>query len=119
MSGDSFILKSIKGLGIPTKNNANIIDIANEIIHKKKANNEKITEFLQKLVISAKKRDLLEKRTPGQAYNSAWKKGRITASLCHDVYTKINNIVKKTKPIALVAKLINRDKDLSKLPAIT
>ena len=53
------------------------------------------------------------------AYNSAWKKGRITASLCHNVYTKINNIVKKTKPIALVAKLINRDKDLSKLPAIT
>ena len=61
LSGDSFILKSIKGLGIPTKNNANIIDIANEIIHKKKANNEKITEFLQKLVISVKKRDLLEK----------------------------------------------------------
>ena len=48
-------------MGNHTKNNANIIDIANEIIHKKKANNEKITEFLQKLVISVKKRDLLEK----------------------------------------------------------
>ena len=40
------------------------------------------------------------------------------------MYTKISNIAKKTKhpflkPIALVAKLINRDKDLSKLPAIT
>ena len=69
------LFKSIKGLGIPTKNNANIIDIANEIIHKKKANNEKITEFLQKLVISVKERDLLEKSTPGQAYNLAWKEG--------------------------------------------
>ena len=63
----------IEGLGIPTKNNANIIDIANEIIHKKKANDGKITEFLQKPKISGKERDLLEKSTCGQANNSGWK----------------------------------------------
>ena len=44
--------------------------------------------------------------------------------MSHDVYTKVNNIVKKRKPpfpkpTPLVAKLIDRDKDLSKLPTIT
>ena len=71
-----FLFKSIEGLGIPTKNNTNIIDIANEIIHKKKANDGKITEFLIKIKISGKERDLLEKSTCGQANNSAWKELR-------------------------------------------
>ena len=63
---EAVLFKSIEGLGISTKKkkNANIINIANEIIHKKKANDEKITEFLQKLVISDKERDLLEKKYP-------------------------------------------------------
>ena len=97
---EAILFKSMEGLEIPTKNNANIIDTANKIIHKKKANHEKITKFLQKLVISDKERDLLEKSTHGQANNSAWKelrKGRITASVCHDVYTKVSNIAKKRK----------------------
>ena len=75
--------RSIKILAILAKNNTNIIDIANEI-HKKKANDKKITEFLQKLVISNKERDSLEKSTHGQANNSAWKElqnGRITAAM--------------------------------------
>ena len=42
----------------------------------------------------------------------------------HDVYTKVSKIAKKRKPplpktAPLVVKLINRDKDLSKFPAIT
>ena len=44
--------------------------------------------------------------------------------MSHDLYTKVSNIAKKRKPhfpktTPLVAKLINRDKGLSKLPAIT
>ena len=68
----------------------------------------------------------MKKSTHERANNSAWKelrKGRITASVCHDVYTKVINIAKKTKPFPkttpLVAKLVNREEDLSKLPAIT
>ena len=65
--------------------------------------------------------------THGQSNNSAWKellKDIITASVCHDVYTKVSNITKKKKPpfqktTPILAKLINRDEDLSKLPAIT
>ena len=116
---EAALFKSIDGLGIPTKNDANINDIANKITHKKKANDEKITEFLQKLVISDKV--YLKKNTREQANNSAWKelrKGRITASVCHDVHTKVSNIAKKRKPpfpkiTPLLAKLINRDEDLS------
>ena len=44
--------------------------------------------------------------------------------MCHDVHTNISNAAKKRMPpfrktLPLVAKLISRDKDLSKLPAIT
>ena len=70
-------------------------------------------------MISDKERDLLEKSTRGQANNSAWKelrKGRITASVCHDVFTNVSNTAKKRIPpfpktLTLVAKLISRDKD--------
>ena len=83
--------------------------------------------MLQKLVTSDKERDLLVKGTRGQANNSAWKelwKGRITASVCHNVYTKVSNIAKKRnspfpKTTPLAAKLKNRDEDLSKFPSIT
>ena len=42
---EAILFKSIEQLEIPIKNNANIIDTANEIIYKMKANDEKITEF--------------------------------------------------------------------------
>ena len=51
---------------------------------KRKQTIKKITEFLQKLVISNKERNSLEKSTHGQANNSAWKElqnGRITAAM--------------------------------------
>ena len=118
---DTILFESFEGLGISKKYNANIIEIANEIIYKKKAKDEKITEFLQKLVIGVKESNLLEKRARRQANNSAWKelrKGRITTSVYQDVYTKVSNIVKKRKSpfqktTSFVAKVINRDKDLS------
>ena len=40
------------------------MDIENEIITKNIANDEKIINFLQKLVINSQKRDLLEKSYP-------------------------------------------------------
>ena len=43
------LFKSIERLGIPAKNNAHIIDIANEIIHKIKTNYEKIANFYKNL----------------------------------------------------------------------
>lgn len=43
------------------------MDIENEIITKNIANDEKIINFLQKLVISSQKRDLLEKSYPSTA----------------------------------------------------
>ena len=125
---EAVLFKSIEGPGILIKNNANIIKIANEIIHKKKANDEKITEFLQNIVISDKENNLLEKSTRGLVNNSAWKelrKGRITVSVGHNVHTKLSNIAKKRKrpfprTTTLVAKVIlNSYKDLSKLPVIT
>ena len=68
----------------------------------------------------------MENATRGQANTNIWteaRKGTITASVHHDVYTKVNTIAKQRKhPSAkttpLVAKLINRDDNLSHLPAV-
>ena len=86
-----------------------------------------MTKFLQILIISDKERDLIEKIIHGQVNSSASKelwKCRITVSVCQDVYTEVRNIAKKrkrpsSKTTPLVAQVINRDKGLSKLRAIS
>ena len=50
-------------LGIPTKNNAIIIYIANKIILKKKTNDKKIIKYLQKLV-TVKRKEIYLKELP-------------------------------------------------------
>ena len=68
----------------------------------------------------------MEKATRGQADTNIWtdaRKGRITASVHHEVYTKVNKILKQRKQPSpkttpFVAKLINSDDNLSHLPAI-
>lgn len=58
--------------------------------------------------------------TRGQA---ELRKGRITASKSHGVYTKVNSVVSnrsqtEPRPTPLVSKLIDRDENLDHLPAI-
>ena len=68
----------------------------------------------------------IEISTRGQADSKAWvnaRKGRITASVHHEVFTKVNSIARKRVPslpkvTPLIAKLIYRDKTLNSIPAI-
>ena len=84
---------------------------------------EKGELFLEKLSqISNPK--IIEKNTRHQALSDTWfeqREGRITASNHHDIYTKVNTIlrakkVQKTTP--LVAKVLGRKKDLSAVPSL-
>lgn len=67
---------------------------------------------------------MIEKKTRNQAASKTWyeqREGRLTASRHHEVYTKVNTVLRakkvhKTTP--LVAKLLGKEKDISHLPAL-
>eukprot|EP00112_Aurelia_sp_Birch-Aquarium-sp1_P019827 Seg4989.4 transcript_id=Seg4989.4/GoldUCD/mRNA.D3Y31 product="hypothetical protein" protein_id=Seg4989.4/GoldUCD/D3Y31 len=82
---------------------------------------QQVEHFLQGLVTTQ-----IEQLTRGQSGNKLWfraREGRLTASKCHELYTKVNSLSRSRGPIKprttpLVASIINRTNDLSKLPAV-
>ena len=58
------------------------------MINRKIENNEKIVNFLQKLVINSKQRDFIEKSARRQVNNSAWKELR--KGICEKVLLNKN-----------------------------
>lgn len=58
------------------------------MINRKIENNEKIVNFLQKLVINSKQRDFIEKSACRQVNNSAWKELR--KGICEKVLLNKN-----------------------------
>ena len=87
---------------------------------------ELVRGFMESLTLREETQTAIERNARGQADNPLWfelRKGRITASKFHDVYTKVNSVVSnrsQTEPrtAPLVSKLIDRDENLDHLPAI-
>ena len=123
------LFKSVESLRIdPWASEFNIPDQARSIAEGNWASDDSmITSFLCNLAIGPVRQAQLEKATRGQTSNHKWRdarKGRITASQHHAVYTKVNAVVKATgilkpKTTPLAAKLIYRDsEDLSSIDAV-
>ena len=63
---------------------------------------EQIAKFLESLPLSKKSSNILEIKTRGQSDNDLWsavRKGRLTASNHHDIFTKMNRVIKTTSII--------------------
>ena len=74
-------------------------NVANQVIEDpgNDANDKKISRFLESLPVSSQGIKLIEKKTRGQAENHLWmnlRRGRLTGSSHHDIYTKIHSIIK-------------------------
>ena len=82
-------------------------------------------KFLESLPISSSQAIALEKSTRGQSSNQLWvlaRKGCLTASNHHEVFTKINTVIHKksiikSKATPLIHKLLNGS-NLSNIDAI-
>ena len=108
--------------------NLNMTNIAGEVVvyHKNSSSDEKITFLLRKLCFTEKEIQNIEKITRGQLDPNAWKehrKGRLTASKHHELYSKINTISKvrsskHRKTIPLVCSIIFPDDKLKNLEPI-
>ena len=100
LSSPSVVLfNSIEGMSIATSMNLSTTNIANEVVvnHKNSSSDEKITLLLRKLCFTGKDIQNIEKSTQGQSDSNAWKqhrKGRLTSSKYHELYSKINSISK-------------------------
>ena len=86
-------------MSIATSMNLSTTNIANEVVvnHKNSSSDEKITLLLRKLCFTGKDIQNIEKSTQGQSDSNAWKqhrKGRLTSSKYHELYSKINSISK-------------------------
>ena len=89
---------------------------------------EIITLFIEKLnnVINMDVINYIERNTRDQSENDLWfnmRKGRLTASKHHDIYTKVNTLAKsssiiKPKTTPLVSQIIYKNNTLGKIPAI-
>ncbi len=86
---------------------------------------ELISHFLESLHYTGEQCDTIEKVSRGQGDSSDWheqRKGRITASVFHEVHTKVQTIIAgrkrviKVKP--LTARIIGQQPSLEHLPAI-
>ena len=103
-------------------------NIASEVVvyHKNSSSDEKITFLLRKLCFTEKEIQNIEKITRGQLDPNAWKehrKGRLTASKHHELYSKINTISKvrsskHRKTIPLVCSIIFPDDKLKNLEPV-
>ena len=78
------------------------IDSKMDNISKDLTQDEHIAKFLESLPLSKKNSEILEIETRGQSDNnlgSAVKKGRLTASHHHEIFTKMNRVIKTTSII--------------------
>ena len=123
---DAVLFKSIEGCAIPTKSNLTVLGITNFASLENLNDDEKIAKFLRCLCFSDNDVQAIEKmkRTPSKSPH--WKerrKGRLTASKHHDVFTKVNTLAKhkssySPKVTPLVADLIYQDNNLDHIEAI-
>ena len=103
-------------------------DIALEVLRdcRGKDDNAKESRFLERMVFGDIARRQIEIDTRGQAQSTAWKdvrKGRLTASIHHDVFTKVNTISRctsaiKPKTTPMVSNILNGSADLASIPAV-
>ena len=122
------LFKSIEGTENASNATHDMLKIASKVISRcdDKTDEEKQREFYKELNITENEKRRIEISTRGQADSKAWvnaRKGRITASVHHEVFTKMNSIARKRVPplpkvTPLIAKLIYRDKTLNSIPAI-
>ena len=122
------VMKSIEGCGIPTTKHFSIIDVAETcIVHdiRYTSDTEKTSNFISKLHLSQNDVTSIENQTRRQANDPMWKnlrKGRLTASKHHEIYTKVNTILRCPKKVAkyspLVAEIIYLERDLSTLSSV-
>ena len=98
-SPSAVLFKSIEGMSIATSMNLSLTNIANEVVenYRKTSSDEKITLLLRKLSFTEKEIQNIQKGTRGQSDSNAWnkhRKGRLTASKHHELFSKINTIYK-------------------------
>ena len=98
-SPSAVLFKSIEGMSIATSMNLSLTNIANEVVenYRKTPSDEKITLLLRKLSFTEKEIQNIQKGTRGQSDSNAWnkhRKGRLTASKHHELFSKINTIYK-------------------------
>lgn len=86
-------------------------------------NSTDTSSFINSLTLTPDQSILIEKKTQGQSSNNFWleqRKGRLTASILHEVSKKMNEIVKNkiTKTTPLVAKVLGKTSNIDHVPAI-
>jgi hypothetical protein len=87
---------------------------------------ERVDKFLKSLPLSKHSIVMIEKKTRGQAENTLWfqaRAGRLTASLYHDIFTKVNSLTKskatiRPKVTPLLSRIMFHDDKLSHIIAI-
>ena len=92
---DAVLFKSFEECAIPTKSNLTVLGFANSTSLENLNDDEKIPEFLRCLCFSDNDVQAIEKMTRTQSKSLRWKeqrKGRLTASKHHDVFTKVNTL---------------------------
>lgn len=124
------LFKSIEGMkaNCDIKRKLKIIDIANEIISSTDDDDSKISCFLKNLIFTESEVKAIKSDTRLQSKSKDWldhRKGRLTASRHHEVYTKVNTILKtrsgiypRPKTTQLVASIIFQDTNLDHITAI-
>ena len=120
------LFKSTEECAIPTKSNLTVLRIANSISLENLNDDEKIAKFLRCLSFSDNDVQAIEKMTRTQSKSPRWKehrKGSLTASKNHDVFTRVNTLAKLKssyfpKVTPLVADLIYQDNNLDHIEAI-
>ena len=118
--------KSIEECAIPTKSNLTVLDTAKSIFLENGNDDEKNAKFLRCLCFSDNDVQAIEKMTRTRSISPRWKehrKGRLTASKHHGVFTKVNTLAKSKssyshKVAPLVADLIYQDHNLDHIEAI-
>ena len=115
---NSVLFKSIDGIHQKTTTQYSLIEIGEEVGSGTESFEEKRRIFINTILIRECDQDRLEIKTRGQSGNPSWfefRKGRLTASLHHEIVTKMKSVLRKKsnpKPVSttrLLEKIITRD----------
>ena len=82
--------------------------------------------FIETLSLTSKQVQQVEESTRGQSNNSVWieqRKYRLTSSLHHDIYTKMNSVIKakgksSVKVTPLISRVLGESVTLSNIPSV-
>ena len=93
--------------------------------HENKEEPEYVADFLESLHFTKEQCQIIERESRGQGDSSYWseqRKGRITASVFHDVHTKVQRLLARRKRVIkvkpLTARVMGHHPSLEHLPAI-